>query len=84
MDFGWPNIEIDQKRPMNGRLLFLALTGLKYYVFLLFRECRSLTKDPEKHAALRGMGFMGLFVYKYIADTSFVMISCVDAGGFVS
>jgi len=27
---------------------------------------------------------MGLFIYKYIADTSFVMISCVDAGGFVS
>ena len=37
-----------------------------------------------EHSALRGIGFMGLFIYKYIADTSFVMISCVDAGGFVS
>jgi len=51
-------------------------------VFLLFRARR--LRYLAEHSALRGIGFMGLFVYKYIADTSFVMISCVDAGGFVS
>ena len=51
-------------------------------VFLLFRARR--LRHFAEHSALRGIGFMGLFVYKYIADTSFVMISCVDAGGFVS
>ena len=50
--------------------------------FLLFRARRS--HYLGEHSALRGIGFMGLFIYKYIADTSFVMISCVDAGGFVS
>ena len=57
-------------------------TSLSGYVFLLFRARRS--RHLAEHSALRGMGFMGLFVYKYIADTCFVMISCVDAGGFVS
>ena len=88
MDFGWPNIEIDCKMA-NGRLIFstgfclkIFQTGLRGYVFLLFRACRS--QLLAEHSALWGMGFMGLFVYKYIADKSFVMISCVDTGGFVS
>ena len=51
-------------------------------LFLLFRARR--LRYLGEHGALRGIGFMGLFIYKYIADTSFVMISCVDAGGFVS
>ncbi len=35
-----------------------------------------------RHSALKGITFLSLFVYKYIADTAFIFISCVltDAG----
>ncbi len=38
------------------------------------------------HSALRGITFLSIFVYKYIADTSFTLISCssYDDYGFVS
>ena len=39
-----------------------------------------------KHSALKAITFISLFVYKYVADTAFVFISCLptDKLGFVS
>ena len=42
-------------------------------------------KQFGNHSALKGITTLTLFVYKYVADTSFVFLSCVDTDfGFVS
>lgn len=30
------------------------------------------------HSALKGITFLSLFIYKYVADTSFIFISCLE------
>ena len=42
-------------------------------------------KPLGRHSALKGITFLSFFVYKYIADTAFIFVSCLDtAVGFVS
>ena len=37
------------------------------------------------HSALKGITFLSLFIYKYIADTAFVFVSCIETDiGLVS
>lgn len=38
-----------------------------------------------KHSALKALTFISLFVYKYVADTAFIFVSCLPTDlGFVS
>ena len=42
-------------------------------------------KGFARHSALKGITTLSLFVYKYVADTSFIFLSCVTTDlGFVS
>ena len=55
-----------------------------YFIFVVHFSARFIKKLAH-HSALKGITTLSIFFYKYIADTSFVFLSCVKTHhGFVS
>ena len=66
----------------------IAFSTIIMYVFrylIIICSARRI-KLLSNHSALKGITFLSIFVYKYIADTSFILISCstYEEYGFVS
>lgn len=85
----WQTIRINLKRYQMSCLMY-SNSERKSVLDWHYAACFSLPsarfiRPLSNRSALKGITFLSIFVYKYLADTSFIFISCLSTSfGLVS